>query len=569
MVEFAYYDRALPIGEGQTISQPYVVALMIEALGVGPEDRVLEVGTGSGYAAAVLSYICSQVFTVERHRSLAVAAERRFRVMKMHNVHVHHGDGTLGWEEQAPFDAILVSAGAEEVPPALRRQLAPGGRLVMPLGPPDEPQELRVYRREDGDILDVSNLGPVRFVPLIGVTSGDNGDPARTGPSRHSTLRPSASVDLIRRHAESFGSVSDAKLDSALERMAGHRTVLIGEASHGTSEFYTLRARLTQSLIERGDVRFVAAEADWPDAAHIDRYVRGIDPDGQAPVAPFGRFPRWMWANREILDFVRWLRDFNAAIDDPGERVGFFGLDLYSLHTSLEAVVSYLDSVDDEIAALARDRYACLTPWERDPATYGRLVATGRLQDCESEAVAMLGDLLQKRIQFERSDGFRYMDAVQNARLVANAEQYYRAMYQGPTASWNLRDQHMFDTLTDLLSFHGPDANAVVWAHNSHLGDASATEMGASGQHNVGQLCREQFGNACYSVGFGTHSGTVFAARDWGEEGRVVDVKPSLRESYEALCHQSEAERFMLPLRDSPDLRRRLWPTNGWSAPSG
>lgn len=557
LVEFAYYDRALPIGEGQTISQPYVVALMIQALEVGPGDRVLEVGTGSGYAAAVLSRICAEVFTVERHPSLAEQAEQRYRELGMDNIQVLVGDGTLGWPEHAPFDAILVSAGGEEIPSALAEQLAPGGRLVMPVGPTDEPQDLRVYRRHQGEMLDVRSLGPVRFVPLIGTMRPVDPE-VPPAVERRRQPRPHEGVDLIRRHAQTFDSVEGADLGGILERIGGARTVLLGEASHGTSEFYTMRARITRALIERGAVRFVAAEADWPDAAHLDRYVRCVDEGGRAPMAPFTRFPRWMWGNREVLEFLRWLRDFNQSISDPSRRIGFFGLDLYSLHTSIEAVVAYLRSVDEETATLAHDRYACLSPWERDPQTYGRLVATGRLRDCEAEVVSLLADLLDKRIRFEREDGFRYMDAVQNARLVANAEQYYRAMYQGPTASWNLRDQHMFDTLEDLLTYHGADANAVVWAHNSHLGDASATEMGAGGQHNLGQLCRQRFGRECYAVGFGTHTGTVMAAPDWGEEGRIMDVRPSLQESYEGLCHASETERFMLPLRRSEDLRRGL-----------
>ena len=552
MVEFAYEDTALPIAADQTISQPFIVALMIEALDIEPSDRVLEVGTGSGYAAAVLAHLAARVHTIERHRSLAEAAEHALERLGYDNVHVLHGDGMLGWESEAPFDAILVSAGGEEVPQGLKEQLAPGGRLVMPVGRFGEVQELTVFQKRPGGTLTRQSLGPVRFVPLLGDVTGAPAETARpeTRPAR-------GDVDLVRRHARAFDAPASADLGEAVERMAGHRAVLLGEASHGTSEFYVLRERLTRELIQRGAIDFVAVEADWPDAARLDGYVRGLDV-GHAREPAFQRFPRWMWANRETLAFLRWLRDFNQGIDDPDERIGFFGLDLYSLHSSIEAVIAYLEDVDLETAHLARRRFACLTPWERDPHTYGRLVTTGRMQACEDQVVDVLLDLLEQRERYVERDGTSYMHAMENARLVTNAERYYRVMYRSPSESWNLRDQHMFDTLRELLTYHGPGARAAVWAHNSHLGDASATDMGARGQHNLGQLCRTHVGRKCYAVGMGTHTGTVLAAHDWGEPGEVMDVRPSLTGSHERLSHDAEIPAFFLPMRGNGELTRAL-----------
>ncbi len=168
LAELAYDDTPLPIGEEQTISQPYVVALMAEALELGPEDKVLEIGAGSGYAAAVLSRIAREVWAIERHEPLARQARERMQRLGYSNVHIIHGDGTLGWPEHAPYDAIVVAAGGPEVPQALLDQLAAGGRLVIPIGPDPRTQNLiRVRHRADGTYAR-EDLGAVRFVPLIG-----------------------------------------------------------------------------------------------------------------------------------------------------------------------------------------------------------------------------------------------------------------------------------------------------------------------------------------------------------------------------------------------------------------
>jgi protein-L-isoaspartate(D-aspartate) O-methyltransferase len=555
-VDFAYEDTALGIAEGQTISQPYIVAAMAESAEIAPTDRVLEVGTGSGYGAAVLGRLADQVFTMERHPGLAKAAQACIDDLGYGNVEVLVGDGTLGWPDEAPFDAIVVTAGGPaEPPPALLEQLAPGGRLVIPMGETLLGQDLvRIRRSDDGETLQRESMGAVRFVPLIGEGGWEeNGHEAPTAPP--------ALPELIAGASEPFEDIETADLDALLDRIGGARLVLIGEASHGTSDFYRMRARITRELIEKRGFDFVAAEADWPDASEIDAYVRH-HPTDRPRRKPFQRFPRWMWANTDVMDFVHWLRAFNGTIQDeePGRMVGFHGLDLYSLHTSIEAVLEYLDDVDPEAATVARDRYGCLTPWQNDPILYGRAALSGRFDECEEQVVSMLQDLLRKRFEYARRDGTRFVDAFHNARLVANAERYYRTMYRGSVSSWNLRDQHMFDTLELLLGLHGAESRGVVWAHNSHLGDASATAMGERGEHNLGQLVRQRFGKQSHLVGLGTHTGTVAAASDWGEPMEVKHVRPSHPRSYESLCHESGVERFLLPLGDEgrTELVRRL-----------
>lgn len=558
----AYADTPLPIGADQTISQPYIVAFMIEALTLRGGEKVLEIGAGSGYAAAVLAEIAGEVFTVERVGQLAEQAAANLAKAGCDNVHVRHADGTEGWAEEAPFDAILVSAGAPDVPKSLMHQLKVGGRMVIPIGADQRSQELIRISRIEEDEFEQEDLADVRFVPLIGKEGWESRDSDwQTRAPRVVRSRPAVSVSipgLIAKHAETFGKVEDADLEPLLRRIADARVVLIGEASHGTSEFYRLRARITQRLIETKGFQIVAAEADWPDAARIDHYVRHRNVASSQWTA-FARFPTWMWRNEETRDFVDWLHRRNSSMDYD-RRAAFYGLDLYSLYTSVRAVIDYLDSVDPDLAATARQRYGCLTPWEANPAAYGQAALRGSYHKCEQAVAHMLVELLQQRQAYALRDGERFFDASQNARLVANAEQYYRVMYYGSRASWNLRDSHMFETLKNVLEHHGPTSRAVVWAHNSHIGNAAATEMGRRGEHNIGQLCRKHFGLACYTIGFGTNDGTVAAASGWDEPMEVMQVRPAHPQSYEHLFHLTNAPGVLLPLTrpDNSDLRDKL-----------
>jgi protein-L-isoaspartate(D-aspartate) O-methyltransferase len=557
--EFAYQDSPLPIEQGQTISQPFIVALMTEALRLGPHDRVLEIGTGSGYAAAVLARIAREVYTIERHKELADIATWRLARLGFDNVFVRHGDGTLGWPEHAPYDAIVVAAGGPNIPESLLAQLAPGGRLVIPVGEEKAQELVRVTRRADGS-LEHEELGGVRFVPLIGAEGWEAERPAEEPPRRPAA--PATIAKLVREVAEPIADLARADLGSLLERIGDARLVLIGEATHGTSEFYALRARITRELIRSRGFKIVAAEADWPDAARVNRYVQGLGPLPGRPWRAFARFPTWMWRNHETLEFVEWLREWNAAYAAPGDGVGFYGLDLYSMYTSIRMVLEYLDRIDPPTAHVARQRYGCLTPWEGDPATYGRAAVTGRYRVCEREVVAMLRDLLAKELEYTERDGASFLDAVRNAAVVANAERYYRVMYYGGVDSWNLRDGHMFETLEALLRFHGAGSKAVVWEHNAHVGDAAATEMGVRGEVNVGYLCRQAMGPAAFLVGFGTDHGTVAAAHEWDAPMHVMDVRAAHPESYERVFHEAGIRAGVVHLREParPEVRDELEP---------
>ena len=552
--EFAYEDSPLPIAGEQTISQPYIVAFMAEALTLKGDEKVLEIGAGSGYAAAVLSEIADEVFTVERLGPLAEKAASTLAELGYDNVHVLQGDGTKGWVEHAPYDAIVVAAGGPQVPESLKEQLKINGRLVIPIGPDQREQELVRLTRVSADEYRSEDIADVRFVPLIGEEGWIEKDHGRAAPRRARRPALAREETLVRdlaEAAESFPSIEKADLDPLLRRVGSASVVLLGEATHGTSEFYRMRERITHDLIIEKGFRFVAIEADWPDAARVDHYVRHFEYPPSEWTA-FARFPSWMWRNNEMRDFVIWLRQHNGTLEKD-ERVAFHGLDLYSLYDSIRSILNYLDEVDPASAKVARERYGCLTPWQSDPATYGHAALTGSYPTCEADVVRALTDLQAKRLAYAEHDGERFLDAEQNARLVANAERYYRVMYYGSRASWNLRDNHMFETLKNLLAFHGADSKAVVWAHNSHVGNAGATEMAARGEHNIGQLCRKEFGDGAFSVGFGTHSGTVAAASNWDGPMEIKDVRPSHRESYERLCHTTGQTRFTLGLRGRSD----------------
>ena len=342
---------------------------------------------------------------------------------------------------------------------------------------------------------------------------------------------------------------------------AAHRArfVLIGEASHGTHEFYRIRAEITKRLISHCGFGAVAVEADWPDAYRINRYVRGASDDRDAVEAldDFKRFPQWMWRNADVLDFVGWLRERNDACRGDVEKVGFYGLDLYSLHASMDAVIRYLRVVDPEAARRARERYACFDHFDGNVETYARTAGLGLAASCEREVVSQLVDLRRSASDYARRDGRQATDdlfvAEQNARLVRNAEAYYRTMFEGHVESWNLRDRHMVEMLDALAEYlagsRGSPAKIVVWAHNSHLGDARATDLGQRGELNVGQLVRERWGRHALLVGFTTHAGTVTAASDWGEPAERKTVRPALFDSYESMFHAAGLGNALFDLR--------------------
>jgi erythromycin esterase-like protein len=367
--------------------------------------------------------------------------------------------------------------------------------------------------------------------------------------------------DAVKILIEAFAlPLTGAKEDynKLLEIIGNARLVLLGEATHGTHEFYSARAQITKRLITEKGFAAVAVEADWPDAYRVNRYVRGASDDSEAvgALADFKHFPAWMWRNADVLDFVGWLREYNDDLATGTTKAGFYGLDLYSLHSSIEAVLAYLDKVDPEAARRARYRYSCFEDFIEDTRAYGYAAGFGLTESCEDEVIGQLIELQRRATELVQRDGRGAADefffAEQNARLVKNAVQFYRMMFHGRISAWNLRDRHMAETIDALIAHHSRQnrrAKMVIWEHNSHLGDARATEMGERGEWNVGQLVREKYGADSVIVGFTTHSGTVTAASDWGGPAERKRVRPALAGSYEALFHEVDHDRFVLGLR--------------------
>jgi erythromycin esterase-like protein len=358
------------------------------------------------------------------------------------------------------------------------------------------------------------------------------------------------------------GAASD--YDPLLDLIGNSTYVLLGEASHGTHEFYKARAEITKRLIREKGFNAICWESDWPDALRINRYIRNAGSQDRTALDALGeyrRFPRWMWRNADILDLVGWLKAHNEGLRPDQSKVGVYGLDLYSLHASMDAVVRYLDKVDPESARAARQRYACFEDFGDDPQSYGLTASAHQSLSCEEEVVAQLVDLQQHAADFLRRDGRIAEDelffAEQNARVAKNAEQYYRAMFRGRPSTWNLRDTHMVDTLDGLMAHlgkHREKPKAIVWAHNSHLGDARQTEMGRRGELNVGQLVRQRHERAATLVGFTTYTGTVTAASDWDNPAERKHVRPGMERSYELLFHSLEIPSFLLIPREDEEV---------------
>lgn len=351
-------------------------------------------------------------------------------------------------------------------------------------------------------------------------------------------------IRLLQKNVEPLRDLSDPNFDGLIERIGDSRIVLLGESTHGTEEFYRLRAEISLRLIREKGFRLIALEADWPDVEQVNAYVQGKREDWDG----FHRFPEWMWRNTAFADFANELRKNNQT--ESTKPVSIYGLDLYSLHSSMQAVLKYLRERDPEKMRAVLEAHDCLSPYQEDPSLYGLAVWNEQIRPCEDEVFRLLRELHAEMGNAKSDRDTQLMSAMQNARVIKNAEEYYRIMYQGNVDSWNLRDQHMFETMNFLLDYHGSDSKIIVWEHNSHVGNAYATQMAAIGEHNVGQLVKEKYHEEAYIVGFLTDHGTVAAASRWGGQMEIKNLQPARSDSFEGLFHNVQPRNFALPLRN-------------------
>ncbi|WNH07796.1 erythromycin esterase family protein [Thalassobellus suaedae] len=531
---YFYEDVRIEKAIEKTEPRVIVVARMLEELEVKEDDKILITGADSVYVLAVLSKIYKEVYAVETTETYSKWALEVLKNIDINNVYIKTGQLENGWNDKAPFNAVLSASEFKEIPETIKKQLKIGAKLLAPVGPNWAHVMLETIERVSETEYVTKALRDNYFIPK-----------PKLIPKIGTEVYPENEIiDEIGISSIPFKTIKKFPIDGLLERIGDAKVVLLGEASHGTSEFYTTRQEITKVLIEKKGFNLVCTEADWSDAEQINNYVR--NQYKSQDWMPFLRFPEWMWKNKEVFDFMEWHKKYNTKHNNT---IGFYGLDLYGLENSIDLVISYLQGIDADLAALAKVRYSCIMPYMSNPSVYGKLVKNEKLQSCEKEVLKMLFDLLKNKNKLNHSQAYFY--AYQNATVVVDAERYYKAMYYGSAESWNLRDFHMFYTLKSLLSYYGKDSKAVVWAHNSHIGNALATEMYARGEINIGHLCKEHFGLKSYNIGFGTHTGTVAAAKNWGEAMQVMSVNDSVTESYEHLCHKTNVTNFTLPLREA------------------
>ncbi|MGB8193850.1 MAG: erythromycin esterase family protein [Chitinophagaceae bacterium] len=357
-------------------------------------------------------------------------------------------------------------------------------------------------------------------------------------------------IELLNRHILPLESSRD--LDPLMERIGEARIVMLGEASHGTHEYYTWRSRLSKRLIAEKGFDFIAVEGDWPDCYKINRYIKHYGPQQEHAIDViklFDRWPTWMWANWEVVALAEWMKQYNSQRQGH-ERTGFYGLDVYSLWDSLYEIREYLQKTDPALLPDAERAFRCFEPYHHDEgqsyARATRLVPAS----CEQEVIKVLHSI-QSRMQSYDHDVENAFSTEQNALIAVNAEKYYRSMLEGGAASWNIRDEHMQETLERLLDFHGSTSKAIVWAHNTHIGDASATDMADEGMYNIGELARRHFGRGrVVLVGFGSYTGSVVAGSRWGADMEVMEVPQAMSDSWEEALHETDHVNKMLLMEE-------------------
>lgn len=341
---------------------------------------------------------------------------------------------------------------------------------------------------------------------------------------------------------------SKADLQPLFNRIGNARIVMLGEASHGTHEYYTWRSYISKRLIEEKGFNFIAVEGDWPDCYRVNRFVKGYDADNKSAfkvLHAFNRWPTWMWANWEIVALADWLQQHNKGLSS-NKKAGFYGLDVYSLWESMESIMQYLKKTDPSALKVAEEAYHCFEPYSKEEGSAYARASQFVPEICENEVLHLLKEIQQKLPTYN-TDHENVFSAEQNALVTVNAEKYYRAMIKGGPHSWNVRDKHMADTLDRLLKFHGENSKVIVWAHNTHVGDARATDMVDEGMYNIGELARMSYeDNEVVLVGFGSYKGSAIAGSSWGADMQSLQMPEARKGSLEYILHAAGKENKLL-----------------------
>ena len=387
------------------------------------------------------------------------------------------------------------------------------------------------------------------FMLLLSCKSQDTGN-ARDQPVLSTNEQEQQENKSVYLEIPHYPLQSEQDLDVLMEAIGDARIVLLGEASHGTSEYYTWRAAISRRLLQEKGFDFIAVEGEWADSYRVNQFIKGPEQDSAAVVEllqQYNRWPSWMWGNHEVAALVGWLNRYNQQ-QPAAEKAGFYGLDVYCLWESMEELIPLLpDSAKKAVKAAKRvDR--CFRPFTDDAQEYARAVANA------SASCKAATNKLWKRVQQLTPEGAQKKEVhflmEQYALVALNGERYYSTMLESSTDSWNIRDRHMMETLRRLMALHGPEAKAIVWEHNTHVGDARYTDMAAEGMVNVGQLARQEWGREVFTVGFGSYEGTVVAARQWGGPLEEMDLPPAPEGSWENILHQLSPEDMLILSED-------------------
>jgi erythromycin esterase len=340
---------------------------------------------------------------------------------------------------------------------------------------------------------------------------------------------------------------SDADLDPLIQHIGDARIVLLGEASHGTAEYYQWRAQISKRLMQEKGFSAIAVEGEWADSYRLNSFIKGPAKDSVAAVEvlkQYDRWPTWMWGNYEIASLATWMNRFNQNRSQQ-QKVGFYGLDVYCLWESTQELMPYLQGGNQQAIEAARQVETCFRPFSADPQQYGYAVANSAAE-CRQQTTNLWNAILQITGNTTPTDEAAFT-MQQNALVALNGEAYYRTSVTSYEDSWNIRDRHMQQTLKRLTEHLGPNSKIIVWAHNTHVGDARFTDMAAQGMVNLGQLAREEFGQQnVFAVGSGSYQGSVIAASTWGAAIQQMPVPAAPNNSWEGYLHSIGASNKLI-----------------------